>query len=606
MAQQQKRIEDYGFIGNLRTAALVDRQASMEWLCLPRFDSDACFAALIGEHENGYWQIYPTEDVTSQSRRYQGETLILETLFETASGSVAVIDFMPLSHEGDTTVDVIRIVEGRSGRVEMQSHAVFRFGYGQVAPWIHCHRHGFHAVGGPDGLRLETSIPMHNYSNNIQGVFTVQEGERVPFILTWFPSFSKPPSAQDADPALEATRQWWLKWSAQCDIDEAYREPVVRSLITLKALTHIETGGIIGAASCSLPEEMGDNLNWDYRYTWLRDATFTLYALLASGYREEACAWRQWLLRAAAGDPAKLQPIYGLAGERRLAEHELDWLSGFNGSQPVRIGNSAYLQRQMDIYGEVMDGLHLGRVHHIEPSEDLWGIQCQLIEYLEQHWQDKGASLWELRGDAKHYTHSKIMAWVAVDRVIKGAEDFGLEGDVQRWRALRQRIHDEVCEKGFSKARNSFVQSYGSEELDAVLLLIPQVGFLPAHDSRVRGTIEAIQQELVYEGFVYRFTDCKKREHITKGEGAFFICCFWLVDALVLLGRREEACKLFNKLLTVRNDLGLLAEEYHPLHGIQMGNFPQAFSHVGLINSAHNLSRSRLGRKGPAQSRGEE
>ncbi|MHB0776448.1 glycoside hydrolase family 15 protein [Halomonas sp. WWR20] len=603
---QRKRIEDYGFISNMRTAALIDRHASMEWLCLPRFDSDACFAALVGNRENGYWQLSPTGGIRSQSRRYRGETLILETLFETETGSVAVIDFMPLSSENDSVVDVVRLVEGRQGEVEMQSNAAFRFGYGHVAPWSHCHKKGFNAVAGPDGLRLETPVTLHNENHIIQGTFTVKADERVPFVLTWFRSYCTPPPPQDAEQALKNTCQWWLEWSSKCQIDDEYREPVVRSLITLKALTHIETGGIIGAATASLPEETGGKLNWDYRYTWLRDATFTLYALLASGYREEACAWRQWLLRAVAGDPDKLQPIYGIAGERRLPEHELDWLAGFNGSQPVRIGNSAYLQRQLDIYGEVMDGLHLGRINHIEPNEDIWSVQCQLLEYLEAHWQEKGSSLWERRSHEAHYTHSKIMAWVAVDRAIKGVENFGLEGDIERWRELRQRIHDEVCEKGFHKQRNTFVQSYDSDALDAALLLIPQVGFLPAEDPRVKGTVEAIQKELVHDGFVYRFADRKKEHHLTEGEGAFVICSFWLVDALILLDRIDEARAIFNRLLSIRNDLGLLAEEYHPVHGYQLGNFPQAFSHVGLINSAHNLSRGQTGKKGPAQSRGEE
>ncbi|SFU84089.1 glycoside hydrolase family 15 protein [Halomonas korlensis] len=603
MRQQgrQKQIEDYGLIGNMRTAALIDRDASIDWLCLPRFDSDACCAALLGEHDNGYWKISPDsgEEIRSLTRGYRGETLVLETLFETNSGSVAVIDFMPLSREEDAVVDVIRIVEGREGCVKMCTNVAFRFGYGHITPWLHARQEDITAFAGPDALRLETPVSLAEHDDTLRGSFTVRPGERIPFVLTWYRSFGQMPETRDANQALERTEQWWREWSARCEVDEAFREPVVRSLITLKALTHIETGGMVGAVTTSLPERLGAGLNWDYRYTWLRDATFTLYALLSSGYRHEAYAWREWLLRAVAGDPANLQPIYGLAGERRLFEHELEWLGGFNGSRPVRIGNAAYLQRQMDIYGELMDGLHFGRVHDMEPNEDMWSIQCRLIEYLKEHWQEKGMSLWEHRGPARHYTHSKVMVWVAVDRAIHSVEEFGLPGDVASWRELRQRIHDEICEKGFNRERNAFVQYYGADALDASLLLLPQVGFLPIDDSRIRGTIDAIQEELVHEGFVYRYRHHDKAHDPSESEGAFLVCGFWLVDALVLLGRQDEALALFDKLLSVRNDLGLLAEEYHPVKRCQLGNFPQAFSHVGLINSAHNLSE----RMGPAQDR---
>ncbi|TDX28415.1 GH15 family glucan-1,4-alpha-glucosidase [Modicisalibacter xianhensis] len=602
-----KRIEDYGFIGNMRTAALVDRDASIDWLCLPRFDSDACCAALVGEHENGYWKIWPSQAIRSTRRCYREESLVLETKVETASGRAAIIDFMPLSRENDSVVDVIRIVEGRAGSVDMHMNASFRFGYGRIAPWVRIRERGITGVAGPDGIRLETPVPLVEEDNDVHGSFTVNAGERIPFVLTWYRSFCEEPPSRDAEKALADTEAWWQEWSSQCEIEDEYREPVVRSLITLKALTHAETGGMVGAATTSLPEEMGGRKNWDYRYTWLRDATFTLYALLSSGYRNEACAWRQWLLRAVAGDPSKLQPIYGLAGERRLYEHELDWLKGFNGSQPVRTGNGAYQQRQLDIYGEVMDGLHLGRVHDIEPNEDIWAIQCTLLDFLEAHWQEKGMSLWEHRGPARHYTHSKVMAWVAVDRAIKSVEEFGLAGDVERWRQLRQQIHDEVCEKGFNSQRNSFVQYYGADSLDASLLLIPQVGFLPVDDPRMVGTIDAIQKDLTHDGFVYRFQSDKKAEHgLTDGEGAFTVCGFWLVDALVMLGRQDEAVQLFDKLLSVRNDLGLLAEEYDPIQKRQLGNFPQAFSHVGLVNSAHNLSCCQKGVKGPAEERGKK
>lgn len=600
-----KRIEDYGFIGDMRTAALIDREATIEWLCLPRFDSDACCAALLGKPENGYWQLSPATKVIFRSRRYRGETLVLETVFETGTGSVAVIDFMPLQQDDETTVDLVRIVEGREGEVEMRCDALFRFGYGQVSPWVRYDESGALAVSGPDGLRLRTPVALRECDGRITGRFRVAKGERVPFVLTWFRSFCKAPSPRDAERELDETERWWQAWSARCDIDEAFREPVVRSLITLKALTDNLTGGMVGAASCSLPESVGGSDNWDYRYTWLRDATFTLYALLSSGYQEEAYVWRQWLLRVAAGDPGKLQPVYGIAGERWLHEYELDWLEGFNGCRPVRIGNSAFEQVQLDIYGEIMDGLHFGRVHDMQPDEDLWRIQCELVEYLERHWQGVGASLWELRGEGRRYTYSKVMAWVAVDRAIKGVERFGLEGDVERWQALRRKIHDEVCEKGFGRSRNAFVQYYGSDALDASLLLLPLVGFLPADDPRIQGTVDAIQQDLVHDGFVYRFVTADKRNDLTQGEGAFLVCCFWLVDVLVLLGRRNEARTLFDRLLGVRNDLGLLAEEYDPVRQRLMGNFPQAFSHVGLVNSAHNLQRAESGerRKGPAESR---
>lgn len=601
-----KKIEDYGVIGDMQTAALVDRNASIEWLCLPRFDSDACFAALLGGRENGYWQISPSGEIRSQSRRYCGETLILETLFETATGSVAVIDFMPLKrkeHQGEVN-DLVRIVEGREGRVEMCSEALFRFDYGRVAPWIKACPKGIHAIVGSDGLCLDTPVELHSVNNTISATFTVDKGARVPFVLTWYRSYHEVPASRDAEQALRETQRWWCQWSSRCRVSDEYREPVVRSLITLKALTHIETGGMVGAASCSLPERIGDQLNWDYRYTWLRDATFTLYALLASGYKEEAIAWRQWLLRAAAGDPGMLQPLYGIGGERRVDEYEIDWLTGFANSRPVRIGNGAYRQRQLDVYGEVMDGLYVGRTHDIEPNDDIWSVQRRLVDYLMAHWQEKDAGLWESRGPEEHYTHSKVMCWVAMDRAIKAVENYNLDGEVERWRELRQKIHDDVCINGFSAQRNSFVQYYAGDTLDAALLLIPQMGFLPIDDPRIVGTIEAIQRELIHGGFVYRFAGGDSdTQSLVEGEGAFLVCGFWLVDALVMLERDDEARELFDRLLGVRNDLGLLAEEYDPVQKRQLGNFPQAFSHVGLINSAHNLSQGAKGRSGPAQKR---
>nr|WP_299242282.1 glycoside hydrolase family 15 protein [uncultured Halomonas sp.] len=588
-----KKIEDYGFIGNMQTAALIDRNASMQWLCVPRFDSDACFAALLGDDDNGYWRIVPEEAIRSRTRHYQGETLILETRFETASGEVAVIDFMPLRNEDDDRVDIVRIVKGLHGQVRMQTSAAFRFFYGYIAPWVRHYDGKVIAIAGPDALRLQTSVPLHGEQMKTCGSFEIRAEETISFVLSWYPSFKNEPADRNAEQLLEETRDWWLKWSGRCQIAAAYREPVVRSLITLKALTHQETGGMVGAASSSLPEKPGGQANWDYRYTWLRDAAFTLHALLISGYREEADAWRKWLLRAAAGDPEKLQPLYGIAGERWLAEYELDWLKGFNDSQPVRIGNDAFKQQQLDVYGEVMDGLHFGRIHGLEPDENMWRIQRQLVGYLEDHWQEKGASIWELRGDTQRYTYSAVMAWVAFDRAIEAVEKFNLEGDVEHWRELRQRIHDEVCEKGFNRRRGTFVQYYGSQALDASLLLLPLTGFISAKDPRMTQTIEAIQQELTHDGFVYRFKTGAKEESLAEGEGAFLVCCFWLVDNLILLDRLEEAEALFGKLMNVRNDLGLLSEEYHPVEGCLLGNVPQAFSHVGVINSAHNLARAR-------------
>ncbi|QEA40238.1 glycoside hydrolase family 15 protein [Pistricoccus aurantiacus] len=597
--QKNKKIEDYGFIGNMQTTALIDRHGCMEWLCMPRFDSDACFAALLGDEENGYWQIAPRDSVRSQRRHYREDTLILETHFTTDSGEVAVIDFMPLMGEGDTTVDVVRIVKGLRGQVAMQTHIAFRFFYGQIIPWVRHYENEVVAIAGPDAIHLRTPIALHGKNMQTTGTFTVNKGESAAFVLTWSSSFKNKPLFRDPQALLEKTERWWQDWSCQCQVDTPFREPVVRSLITLKALTNWETGGMVGAATTSLPEKIGGEANWDYRYTWLRDATFTLHALLASGYRAEAYAWRQWLLRAAAGGPEKLQPLYGIAGERWLPEYELDWLSGFNGCRPVRIGNGAFKQQQLDIYGEVMDGLHSGRVHNLEPDEDMWRIQCLLMEFIEQHWQETGASLWELRGETRRYTYSVAMCWVAVDRAIKAVENFDLEGDVEHWRELRQRIHDEVCEKGYHQERGTFVQYYGAEDLDASLLLLPLTGFISAKDPRMTRTIEAIQRELTYDDFVYRFKSQDKQETLIEGEGAFLVCCFWLVDNLILLERLEEAEALFNKFLAIRNDLGLLSEEYHPVKRCLLGNVPQAFSHVGLINSAHSLAKARRGIKEP-------
>lgn len=586
-----KRIEDYALIGNMRCAALVSREAAIEWLCLPRFDSDACFAALIGDRENGFWQIRPRQKPVSITRRYRGETLVLETEFQTDEGAAAVIDFMALGEKEDDGAHLVRIVEGRGGRIEMQMDIVVRFDYGRIAPWIMENEKGFTSVCGPDAVRLRAPFALANNKGQMRAAFSVAEGERLACVLTHHTSFKAEPGECDAEAALAACERWWSEWSGRCGIEGEWREPAVRSLITLKALTDRETGGVVGAPSCSLPEQIGGQANWDYRYTWLRDATFTLYALLGSGYEEEGRAWHDWLVRAAAADPARLQPMFGIGGERRLEEQELDWLGGFGASRPVRIGNGAFRQSQLDIYGEVMDGLHVAREHGIEPDIDTWRLQCELIGYLERHWQDKGASIWEIRGPARHYTHSRLMSWVAFDRAVRAAEIHGHDGDdAERWRKLREEVRAEILAKGFDAERNSFVQYYGGAELDAALLLMPLVGFIAADDPRMQGTVAAIRKELFYDGFLFRYASPDSDGGRPAPEGAFLVCCFWLVDVLNMQGKREEAVELFNRLLSIRNDLGLLSEQYDPRERRLVGNFPQAFSHVGLVNSIHNLS----------------
>lgn len=591
------RIEDYALIGNLRTAALINREGDMEWLCLPRFDSGACFASLVGDHDNGHWQIRPVGEIMAVERRYRGETLVLETRFETETGTASLIDFMPLPGADEETARIVRIVVGHSGRVAMRMTAAFRFSYGRVVPWVRRRDHGIRAVAGPNAVRLEAPTELRGEDMTTVSDFTVAAGERAAFTLTWYTAYRAEPASIDPEAALDQTEHWWRQWSGRCDMQGEWREPVVRSLITLKALTDAETGGIVAAPTSSLPEQIGGGRNWDYRYTWLRDASFALYALLLSGYTEETVAWRGWLMRAVAGDPERLQIMYGLAGERYLPEYELDWLSGYENSRPVRCGNGAYGQRQLDVYGEVMDSLHFGRKHDIAPDDHAWQLQKQLVGFLENHWRDKGSGLWEVRGAAQHYVHSKFMAWVAFDRAVKGVEDFDLDGDVARWRELRDAVHDEVCTHGFSEARNSFTQTYETTDVDAALLLMPIVGFLPADDPRVLGTIEAVQADLMDdEGFVRRYTS---DDSLGGSEGAFLLCSFWLADSLTLAGREAEARRLFEKLLSIRNDVGLLAEEYDPQARRHLGNFPQAFSHIGLINTAYNLVRDT----GPARHR---
>ncbi len=593
------KIEDYGFVGNMRTCALIGRNGSMDWLCMPRFDSNACMAALLGEEGNGCWQIAPAAAEPRISRAYRQDTLILETTFETETGVVRLIDCMP-PHTAHR--EVVRIVEGVRGSVEMRMRLILRLDYGRTVPWVWKDAEGLNVVAGPDAFVLRSTVPTHGEDLSTVADFTVREGERVNFVLTWYPSHESPPPAIDAGRALEHCELYWREWCARCTYTGEWREAVMRSLLTLKALTYAPTGGIVAAATTSLPEQIGGVRNWDYRYCWLRDATFTLYSLMEAGYTEEAKAWSGWLLRAVAGDPSQLQIMYGAAGERGLPEFELKHLAGYEDSRPVRIGNAAAEQFQLDVHGEIMDAMHLARRVGIRTGANSWHLQRHLVNFVEQHWQDPDEGIWEVRGPRQHFTHSKVMAWVAVDRAVKAIEEFNLEGDLERWRALRQEIHDDVCTHGYHPARGAFTQAYGSEQLDASLLMIPLVGFLPATDPRVAGTVQAIRRELVFGGLVYRYhpTESVTVDGLPPGEGAFLPCSFWLVDCLHLMGQPDEARSLFNRLLGMRNDLGLLAEEYDPRHRRLVGNFPQAFSHVGLINSAQNLSPEVLG---PAEAR---
>ena len=591
-------IEDYGFIGNMLSCALVARDGSMDWLCLPRFDGDACFSALLGTPENGRWLIAPEGEVRATTRRYRPGTTILETRFETDEGAVTLIDFMPLADD-EEHVDVVRLVRGERGRVRMRMELVLRFDYGGVVPWIRRADFGLRAVAGPDALEVRTPVALEGRAMRTVASFDVGEGATVPFGLTWHPSHR--PAERDWDPEkrLAETEAWWCEWSGHCrfDRDEAHpwRDAVTRSLVTLKALTFRPTGGIIAAATTSLPEAIGGARNWDYRYCWIRDATLTLYALLTSGYRDSAGAWRHWLLRAAAGHPRQLQIMYDLSGERRLTEVELPWLDGYGGSKPVRVGNAAYGQLQIDVYGELMDALHVARKFNLEPSRASWQFQKALLDELEGKWRQPDEGIWEVRGGRRNFTHSRLMAWVAFDRGVKAVEDQGLDGPAARWRKVRDAIRADILENGWSEKRGSFVQAYGGEALDASLLLIPSVGFLPPDDPRVVGTVEAIRKDLVEDGFVLRYRPEHAKDGLEGGEGTFLVCSFWLADALAMMGRLEEAEELFERLLAVRNDLGLLAEEYDPRAKRQLGNFPQAFSHVGLITSAHRLERARAG-----------
>jgi GH15 family glucan-1,4-alpha-glucosidase len=596
-------IEDYAVIGDCETAALVGRDGSIDWLCWPRFDSDACFAALLGTREHGRWLIRPASPVTSAERRYKGASLILETRFETAQGAVRVVDFMPLR---TTNSDVVRLVVGERGRVPMRLELIIRFGYGADVPWVTRlpDESGIRAIAGPDMLVLRSPVQVRGENLHSVADFTVAEGETIPFVLTYGASHSEMPRAIDAETALDETQAYWLEWAARHTDASPWADAVLRSLLTLKALTYAPTGGLVAAATTSLPERIRGSRNWDYRLCWLRDATLTLMALMNSGYYEEAKAWRDWLLRAAAGSPRQMQIMYGLAGERRLTEWEVPWLPGYEGSRPVRIGNAAHSQLQLDVYGEIMDAMHQARRGGLPEDKAAWALQRELLEHLEGIWREPDEGIWEVRGGRQHFTHSKVMAWVAFDRGVKSVEIFGLDGPVDRWRKTCHEIHDEVCTKGYDATRRTFVQTYGSSLLDASLLLLPAVGFLPASHPRFLGTVAAIERELVRDGLVWRYNSAATRDGLPRGEGAFLPCSFWLADAYEMMGRSEEARRLFERLVGLANDVGLLAEEYDPDAGRQLGNFPQAFSHLALINTANNLTRA-AGAK-PADQRSED
>ncbi|MBF6557067.1 MAG: glycoside hydrolase family 15 protein [Acidimicrobiales bacterium] len=582
-------IEDYGIIGDLHTAALVGRDGSIDWLCLPRFDSAACFAKLLGNEDHGSWKLAPKGSHLATHRHYRGDTLVLESEFVTDEGTVRVVDCMPIRQRHP---EVVRLVEGVRGKVTMTMELTIRFGYGQIVPWVRRMDGTLQAIAGPDGLSLWTPIECKGRDFSTVGEFTVTEGQRVPFSLTWFPASEEPPRPVDAGYAIQDTELWWTDWSSQCTYVGDHRDAVMRSLITLKALTYEPTGGIVAAATTSLPETLGGSRNWDYRFCWLRDATLTLESLMRGGFYQEAMAWRNWLLRATAGDPAQLQIMYGAAGERRLDEWEIDWLPGYQDSAPVRIGNAAAGQFQLDVFGEVMSALYESLQTHERAEDRTWEFQLALMDFLKDGWREPDDGIWEVRGPRRHFTHSKVMAWVAIDRAIKTAEEYGMDGPVDEWREIRTEIHDQVCDQGFNPGKGSFTQYYGSDDLDASLLMIPLVGFLPAHDPRVRGTIEAVERELVEGGFVlrYRTAETGDVDGLTGREGAFLACSFWLADCLSLLGRDRDARQLLDRLLGLRNDLGLLSEEYDPVVGRLVGNFPQAFSHVSLVNSASKMA----------------
>ena len=594
------RIEDYGLIGDCETAALVGRDGSIDWLCWPAFDSDACFAALLGTHKHGRWLIAPAAEITNTSRRYRGDTLILETRFETADGVIDLIDFMPPRGKAS---DVVRLVRGVRGRVKLRMELVIRFGFGIDIPWVKKNEDGsgLLAICGPDMTVLRTPVETRGEDMTTVADFWVGEGETVPFVLTYGPSHLPVPAPIDPLVAMQEAETFWNQWSARCTYEGERHELVMRSLITLKALTYAPTGGIVAAPTTSLPEKLGGARNWDYRFCWLRDATFTLLALMNSGYTEEALAWHNWLLRAVAGSPDNMQIMYGIKGERRLLEWEANWLPGYEGAQPVRVGNAAHAQQQLDVYGELIDAFHQSRVAKLELDEGSWALECAVLQHLADQWDQPDHGIWERRGDGAHYVSSKVMTWVAFDRGIKSAEKFGFKAPLEKWRTLRDTIHREVCEKGFDHELNSFVESYGSKLLDASILLLPSVGFLKPSDPRVLGTLRAIEKYLMRDGFVLRH-DPREGEQ-QPAEGAFLACSLWLADAYVLTGELDKARVLFDRVVAVANDLGLLAEEFDTGAGRQTGNFPQALTHIALINTAHNLSAAKQAAEKPAMQR---
>jgi GH15 family glucan-1,4-alpha-glucosidase len=585
-------IEDYALIGDCETAALVSREGSIDWLCWPRFDSEALDAALLGTHEHGHWRIGPQHPQARVTRRYRPNTLILETRFETPEGTATLIDFMPPRGRHS---NVVRIVVGESGRMQMATKVVFRFGYGAIVPWVTRMEDGtYRAIAGPDMVVLRTPVHLRGENLTTVGTFSVAAGDTIPFVLTYCSSHLPPPAPIDATTSHAHAEAFWHDWTGKCTAGGPWHDAVVRSLITLKALTYAPTGGIVAAPTTSLPEHIGGPRNWDYRFCWLRDATLTLLALMHAGIYWEAQAWRDWMLRAVAGSADQIQPLYGISGERRLSEWTVPWLPGFKDSRPVRIGNEAYRQFQIDVFGEVMDANHQARRSGLATTESGWRVQVAMLEHLTRVWSEPDEGIWEIRAERRHFTYSKVMAWVAFDRAIKSAESFGLEGPVARWRKLRAQIAAEVCERAFDVELGSFVQFYGSKEVDASLLLLPTVGFLPVSDARISGTVRMIEKRLLAGDFVKRYeTDCGV-DGLPPGEGAFLACSFWLVDVYALQGRREDAERLFKRLLDLCNDVGLLSEEYDPAERQLIGNFPQAFSHIGLINSAFNLTRAMM------------
>ena len=584
------RIEDYALIGDCRSAALVSRDGSIDWLCWPRFDSEACFAALLGNREHGRWLVAP-RDKARITRQYRPNTLILETCFETTEGAAVLVDFMPFHGEHS---EIVRLVHGTRGKVRMHTELILRFGYGAVVPWVTRLESGIlRAIAGPDMALLRTPIHLKGKNLTTVGEFSVSRGETIPLVLSYADSHRSIPLSHDATAALEATEKFWKEWTAKCRPAGEWSEAVRRSMITLKALTYAPTGGIVAAPTTSLPEQIGGRRNWDYRFCWLRDATLTLLGAMHAGYYEEAEAWRDWLLRAVAGSPEQLQIMYGIAGERRLMEWIADWLPGYEGSAPVRIGNAAHTQLQLDMFGEIMDVFHQARRGGLTTNESGWDAQIKFLEHLERIWRKPDQGIWEMRGSPQHFTYSKVMAWVAFDRAIKSAENFGLEGPLDRWRELREEICDDVLAHGYDKKRGTFVQAYGSDQLDASLLLLPCVGFLPISDPRVTGTVAAIERRLLCDGLVMRYSTEDVEDALPPGEGAFLACSFWLVDVYILQERFEEAENLFRRLVGLSNELGLLSEEYDAASKRLVGNFPQAFSHVALVNSAYNLTRAR-------------